>query len=252
MKIVISPAKSMDFDSQLPVKDYTEGIFLNEAARLNKILRTKSPKVLSKLMQISPSLGELNWQRNQDWHLPFSPENARQAIFAFKGEVYLGIDAYTIALDKMNALQDKLRVLSGQYGVLKPLDLIQAYRLEMGSKLKVNKYKNLYGFWGSKITKALNTEMVAGEPLINLASTEYFKAIKKSELKAPVITPVFKDYKNGEYKTIMTFAKRARGLMVRYIIDNDIENVEEIKLFDVNGYAYDSNMSSASEFVFTR
>ena len=252
MKIVISPAKSLDFESQLPTDSFSQGIFLKEAERLNKVLRTKSPRVLSRMMNISPALGELNWERNQNWRLPFDLNNARQAVFAFKGEVYLGIEAYTIAKDKLPVLQDKLRILSGQYGILKPLDLIQPYRLEMGAKLKVSTRKNLYEFWGSKITKALNEELESDELLINLASNEYFKSLKMKEMQGKVITPVFKDFKNGSYKTIMTFAKRARGLMVRYIIDNDVNTVEGLQLFNVRGYAYDANLSTQTELVFTR
>lgn len=252
MKIVISPAKSLDFETQVPTEQYSQGVFLNEAERLNKALRSKSPRVLSKMMNMSPALGELNWERNQNWQLPFDTNNARQAIYAFKGEVYLGIDAYTIKEKDIASLQDKVRILSGQYGILKPLDLMQPYRLEMGAKLKVNTRKNLYEFWGSKITKTLNEELKGDGLLINLASNEYFKSLKKKELDATIITPVFKDFKNGTYKTIMTFAKRARGLMVRYIIDNKVESIEELKLFNSRGYAFDANMSTDTELVFTR
>lgn len=252
MKIVISPAKSLDFDSEVQTKKYTQGLFLEEAEKLSTVLKKKSPRVLSKLMNISANLGELNWQRNQDWQLPFSTNNARQALFAFNGEVYRGIDAKTLKNGQIDQIQHKLRIISGQYGLLKPLDLMQAYRLEMGTKLKIRRKDNLYQFWGDKITKALNDELKDDEPFINLASNEYFKAIKPKLLKTEVITPVFKDFKNGQYKTIMTFAKIARGLMVRYIIDNEIETVEELKGFNTNGYAFDANMSTETELVFTR
>lgn len=252
MKIVISPAKSLDFETQIPTKEFTECIFLKESERLSRVLKKKSPRVLSKLMSISPALGELNWQRNQEWQLPFSLENARQAVYAFKGDVYIGLDAYSLKQDQIGQLQDKLRILSGQYGLLKPLDLMQPYRLEMGTKLKVASKENLYKFWGNKITDALNSEIEKDEVFVNLASNEYFKVINSKLLKANVITPVFKDYKNGQLKMISFFAKKARGLMVRYIVDNNIENAEDLKGFNYEGYAFDSNLSSEKELVFTR
>ena len=252
MKIVISPAKSLDFEKKVTTSIFTEGIFLSEAAQLSKVLKKKSAKALSKLMHISPNLGQLNYERNQAWSLPFDLENAKQAVYAFKGDVYIGLDAETLAEEKIDQLQNKLRILSGQYGLLKPLDLMQPYRLEMGTKLKMGKRENLYQFWGDKVTKALNDEMGDDEIFINLASNEYFKVIKPKLLKVPVITPVFKDYKNGKLKMIGFFAKRARGMMVRYIVDNAVETVEDLKGFDVDGYAFDSNLSTNSELVFTR
>ena len=252
MKIVISPAKSLDFETKVPTSQFTEGIFLNEASALNAVLKKKSPKKLSELMSISPKLGELNWQRNQDWELPFTLENAKQAVFAFKGDVYIGLDAYTLSLEKIEQLQQKLRILSGQYGLLKPLDLMQPYRLEMGTKLKIGRKDNLYQFWDDSVTNALNNELSENEVFVNLASNEYFKVIKPKILKVPVVTPVFKDYKNGKLKIISFFAKKARGLMVRYIIDNIIENVEDLKGFNYEGYAFDANLSSEKELVFTR
>ena len=252
MKIVISPAKSLDFETKVPTSQYTEGVFLNEASTLNAVLKKKTPKKLSDLMSISPKLGELNWQRNQDWKLPFTLDNAKQAVFAFKGDVYIGLDTYTLSEDKIETLQDKLRILSGQYGLLKPLDLMQPYRLEMGTKLKVGRKENLYQFWNESVTKSLNEELNEDEVFINLASNEYFRVIKSNLLKVPVITPVFKDYKNGKLKIISFFAKKARGLMVRYIIDNDIEEIEGLKGFNYEGYAFDANLSSEKELVFTR
>jgi len=252
MKIVISPAKSLDFETRVPTPQFTEGIFLNEAEKLNRILRNKSPKKLSELMSISSNLSELNWQRNQDWKLPFNLENSKQAVFAFKGDVYIGLDAYTLSKNKIEQLQNKLRILSGQYGLLKPLDLMQPYRLEMGTKLNVGKKTNLYQFWDESVTKALNEELVPDEVFINLASNEYFKVIKPKLLKVPVVTPVFKDYKNGKLKIISFFAKKARGLMVRFIIDNVIETVEDLKKFNLEGYAFDANLSTEKELVFTR
>jgi cytoplasmic iron level regulating protein YaaA (DUF328/UPF0246 family) len=252
MKIVISPAKSLNFESEVPTTEFTEPIFLKQAERLNRILRKKSVRSLSKLMHISPALGQLNYERNQNWHLPFSQENAKQAIFAFSGEVYRGLDVNSMPLHDLEVLQNKLRILSGQYGILKPLDLIQAYRLEMGTSLKIGVKPNLYKFWDKQITNSLNNELEEGELFVNLASQEYFKVLQPKEMKSPVITPVFKDFKNGEYKIIMTFAKLARGLMLRYIIDHKVEDLDGIKGFNYNGYGYDANLSTETELVFTR
>jgi len=252
MKIVISPAKSLNFESEVPTTDFTQAIFLKQAERLNRILRKKSARSLSKLMSISPALGQLNYERNQNWHLPFSPENAKQAIFAFSGEVYRGLDVNSMPLHDLEVLQNKLRIISGQYGILKPLDLMQAYRLEMGTSLKVGVKPNLYKFWDKQITESLNNEMEEGELFINLASKEYFKVLQAKEIKSPVITPVFKEFKNGEYKIVMTFAKLARGLMLRYIIDHKVEDLDGIKGFNSNGYGYDANLSTETELVFTR
>jgi cytoplasmic iron level regulating protein YaaA (DUF328/UPF0246 family) len=252
MKIVISPAKSLDFITETPTDSFTECKFLKQSDRINKVLKKKSPKSLQKLMHISDKLAELNWQRNQEWSMPFTPNNAKQAVFAFKGTVYEGLDAYSIPLAKIDQLQDKLRILSGQYGLLKPLDLMQAYRLEMGTKLVIYKTKNLYQFWDTSITDEINNELTNGEVFVNLASNEYFKVIKPKLLKVPVITPVFKDYKNGTLKMIAFFAKKARGMMVRYIIDNNINNVVDLKGFDYDNYAFDTNLSTETELVFTR
>jgi len=252
MKIVISPAKSLDFELNAPTSLHTKSMFLEESAILNAVLKKKTAKKLSELMKISANLGQLNYERNQAWNLPFTLENAKQAIYAFKGDVYRGLDIASISQDKMPQLQDKLRILSGQYGILKPLDLMQAYRLEMSTKLKVRSKDNLYQFWGSKITDALNDEMTDDELFINLASNEYFKVIKPKELKVPVITPIFKEYKNGIYKTIAIFAKLARGSMTRYIIENDIETIEGLKRFNTDKYGFDSKLSTETELVFTR
>ena len=252
MKIVISPAKSLNFEESAVTTKFSDGIFLNEAEKLSSVLKKKSAKVLSKLMKISPALGELNFERNQNWKLPFNLENAKQAVYAFNGEVYRGLDVKSLNEDKIDVLQDKLRIISGQYGLLKPLDLMQPYRLEMGTKLKVGRKDNLYQFWGNSITSALNEEMGNDELFVNLASNEYFRAIKPKELKVPVITPIFKDFKNGQYKTIMTFAKLARGKMVRYIVENNVETLDELKLFNTDGYGFDSNLSTETDLVFTR
>ncbi|WP_299625508.1 peroxide stress protein YaaA [uncultured Tenacibaculum sp.] len=252
MKIIISPAKSLDFETKATTEDYSTPRFLDQSEKLNKKLKTLSRKKLSELMKISDDLSALNYDRNQSWNMPFDLNNAKQAVFSFTGEVYRGIDVMTLKEDKIPALQDKLRILSGLYGLLKPLDLIQPYRLEMGTKLKVGRTENLYKFWDTTLADSLNDELEDGELLVNLASTEYFKALPKKVLKVPMITPVFKDFKNGQYKTIMTFAKKARGLMVRYIIDNDVETVDQLKAFDIDGYGFSEELSKENELVFTR
>jgi len=252
MKLVLSPAKSLDFKSDLPTTKITESCFLKESERLNKLLKKKSARSLSKLMSISPSLGQLNYERNQEWELPFTKENARQAMYAFSGDVYRGLNAYTIPKNKLDKVQDTMRIISGLYGVLKPLDLIQPYRLEMGTKFPVGKNKNLYEFWKKKITTTLNDELEDDELFLNLASNEYFKAIDVKALKVPVITAVFKDFKNGEYKMIAIFAKLARGLMTRYIIDTNANTIDDIKGFNYEGYGFSEAMSTDTELVFVR
>jgi cytoplasmic iron level regulating protein YaaA (DUF328/UPF0246 family) len=252
MKLVISPAKSLNFESDLPTKLSTNSHFLDEAKQLNTILKKKSAKALSELMHISPNLGQLNYQRNQQWALPFTPENARPAIYAFNGDVYRGLDAYTIEASKMEALQQSVRIISGLYGILKPLDLVQPYRLEMGTKIPVGKSKNLYDFWRKKVSTALNDELEEGELFVNLASQEYFKAIDVKILKVPVVHVDFKEFKNGQYKTIAIFAKLARGYMTRHIIENSVETIDGLKTFATDGYAYDANLSTDTKLVFTR
>ena len=252
MKIVISPAKSLNYEKTVPVTTHTEPQFLKQAATIQNTLKKKKPKQLSELMDISEKLAELNWQRNQDWHLPFTTENARQAVYAFDGDVYTGLDVYTLPEAKVSVLQDKLRILSGLYGLLKPLDLMQAYRLEMGTAMPVGKNKNLYEFWKKTITRALNDELQKDELFLNLASNEYFSAVDAKALKVPVITPEFKDYKDGKLKMISFFAKKARGLMVRYIIDTNAETLDDLKGFNYEGYAFDANLSNGNTLVFTR
>lgn len=252
MKIIISPAKSLDFETKATTSLYTEPRFTDSSEVLNTKLKTLSKKKLSELMKISDDLAMLNYERNQEWSLPFTLDNAKQAIYAFTGEVFRGINVVNLSESKVPVLQDKLRILSGLYGLLRPLDLIQPYRLEMGTKLKVGSADNLYKFWDDQLAKSLNDELEDEEILINLASSEYFKALPKKVLKVPLITPVFKDFKNGEYKIIMTYAKKARGLMVRYIIENDIETIEQLKGFNVDGYGFSEEMSTNSDLVFTR
>lgn len=203
-------------------------------------------------MHISPKLGDLNYERNQNWSLPFTKDNARQAIYAFSGDVYRGLDAYTISTDKIEVLQNTVRIISGLYGLLKPLDLIQPYRLEMGTKFPVGKHKNLYEFWRQKVTTALNEEIQENELLVNLASQEYFKAIDTKVLKAPLVHVDFKEFKNGQYKTIAIFSKLARGLMTRHIVESNAQTVEDLKTFNAERYRYDANLSSENKLVFTR
>lgn len=253
MKIVISPAKSLDYDREYPKLKQTQPQFLEQAVKLNKILAKKRPKALTDLMGISDKLAELNWERNQKFETPFTLENARPAIYAFNGDVYQGLDAYTMPTRKMEKLQEILRILSGLYGVLRPLDLIQPYRLEMGTPLKVGRKKNLYEFWKKTVTENLNSELEEGELFINLASNEYFGAVDAKTLKVPVITPVFKDWKNDKLKVISFFAKKARGSMVRYIIDKNVKTLEDLRGFDYDEYMYSEERTvNKNEPVFIR
>lgn len=253
MKIVVSPAKSLDFESEYPNVEISQPQFLDQALKLNKILAKKKPKALSDLMSISANLAELNWERNQRFEVPFTRQNARPAIYAFNGDVYQGLDAYTMPLEDMKKLQDVLRILSGLYGLLRPLDLMQPYRLEMGTKLKVGRKKDLYEFWKKAITQQFNSEMKNDELFINLASNEYFGAVDAKTLKVPVITPIFKDWKNDKLKVISFYAKKARGSMVRYIVDNEVNTLEALKGFDYDGYIYSKERTlKESEPVFIR
>lgn len=252
MKIIISPAKSLDYETALPTDQYSLSKFMKETRLINKVIKTKSPKELSELMHISDNLAELNWKRNKEFKTPFTPENARPAVYAFNGDVYQGLDAYSIPEDKLDVLQAQLRILSGLYGYLKPLDLIQPYRLEMGISLQFDAYKNLYEFWKPILTESLNKEMVKDELLVNLASKEYASAIDFKKLKAKVITPEFKDYKNGELKIISFFAKKARGLMVRYILDTGAQTIDDLKGFNYENYKFDENLSKGENLIFTR
>lgn len=253
MKIVISPAKSLDFETQLPVTSYTEYGFQKQSLAIDKVLKKKKPKELMDLMSISDKLADLNWNRNQTRNVSeITVENGRQAIYAFNGDVYIGLDAYSLSQEQIDKLQEKLRILSGLYGLLKPLDLIQPYRLEMGTKLPIGTNKNLYEFWKPIIVKELNSELSKDELFVNLASNEYFDAVDVKKLKVPVITPEFKDYKDGKLKMISFFAKKARGMMVRYIIDTNAETIDDLKGFNYEGYAFDSNLSKGNKLVFTR
>ena len=253
MKIVVSPAKSLDFESKLPTSRATQPQFLTQAEFLNGKLSNKSKKSIGELMHISDNLAQLNYQRYKDFSVPFTKENARPAVYAFAGDVYIGLDAYTLSEEKMDAMQDSLRILSGMYGLLRPLDLMQPYRLEMGTDLKIGRKKNLYAYWGDSITNALNEELEDDELFVNLASQEYFKVIQPKNIKVPVISPVFKDFKNGKLKIISFFAKKARGSMSRYLIENNITDMNGLKGFDFDGYAYSEvETSNENEPVFIR
>lgn len=238
MKLIISPAKTIDMESQVPFTDFSIPNFLDKSERINKVLKTKSPKVLAKLMGISPKLAELNWERNQNFQLPFTEENSRSALYAFNGDVYQGLNATTLSRDAILRLQDQLFILSGLYGILKPLDLIQPYRLEMGTKLPIGSSKNLYDFWKKTLTQFLNEQLQQGECLVDLASNEYSSVIDFKQLKGPVMTPVFKDWKNDQLKMISFFAKRARGGMVRFIAENQLNDPKDLLAFNWEGYQY--------------
>lgn len=254
MLAVVSPAKNLDYESPVPTSKYTQPELLSQTVELLDYCRTLSPADLSSLMSISDKLATLNANRFAEFHTPFTKNNARQALFAFNGDVYTGLDAYSFDEPAVDYAQQHLRILSGLYGVLKPLDLMQAYRLEMGTPLATDKGKNLYAFWGDQISKNLNQAMAeqGDNVLINLASNEYFKAVDKRSLEGMVITPVFKDEKNGQYKVISFFAKKARGMMARYLIENRLKEVAELKAFDVGGYRFSESHSSATELVFLR
>ena len=256
MLVVVSPAKSLDFENHPKTRKFSQPEFLKESRELIKDLRRLEPADLSKLMNISQKLANENHQRFANWHTPFNLKNAKQAIFAFKGDVYLGLQAEEFSVADLKFAQDHLRILSGLYGILRPLDLIQAYRLEMGRKFPSSSAQNLYDFWGDKLTRKINKEFDSRtantKALVNLASNEYFNSINKNLLDAEVITPVFKDWSNGKYRIISFFAKKARGLMARYIIQNQVKDVDGLKAFDTAGYYFSEEQSSASELVFLR
>lgn len=254
MLIVVSPAKTLDFETPANAAVYSQPRFLEQSETLVTEMRKMAPQDISNLMGVSDKIASLNAARYEQWQQPFTPENAKQAVLAFKGDVYTGLDAETLNEDGLTFAQSHLRILSGLYGVLRPLDLMQPYRLEMGIKLANEKGSNLYQFWGEEITKSLNQELASNDNavLINLASNEYFKSVKPKVLNADVITPVFKDEKNGKYKIISFYAKKARGLMARYIIDNRINDPEQLKAFNVDGYYFKPEESSAKDWVFYR
>lgn len=252
MFVVISPAKTLDFETPARTEFSSMPRFLDDSQALIGRLRELAPADIAKLMKISEKLSVLNSTRYETWSLPFTAANAKQAVLAFKGDVYTGLDAQTLKSAQDDYAQQHLRILSGLYGVLKPMDLIQPYRLEMGTKLSISGNKDLYNFWGDKITTSLNAELKQNDVLINLASNEYFKSVHSKQLNARIITPVFKDTKNGVQKIISFYAKKARGLMVRYMIDNQVDNAEALKDFTVAGYQFETSQSSENEWVFTR
>jgi len=252
MLMLVSPAKTLDYETPLPFDDFTQPEMLDQSQLLIDELTELTPKDVASLMKLSDKLATLNVTRFQHWSLPFNQDNARPAMYAFKGDVYTGLDAYSLKKSDVNFAQKHLRMLSGLYGLLKPLDLMQPYRLEMGTKFANQRGNNLYEFWGDRITQMINNEKAAKDVVLNLASNEYFKAVKVKQLHANVITPVFKDEKNGQYKIISFYAKKARGLMAAYVIKNKITDVEEIKKFDVTGYKFSPEQSNAKEWVFLR
>lgn len=257
MLIVISPAKTLDYESPLPSRKFTKPAFLDDAQEVVTALRKLDPEDISALMKVSSKIAELNFSRYLDWEPPFNLNNARQALFAFKGDVYTGLAAHEFDEDDLGFAQQHLRILSGLYGVLRPLDLMQPYRLEMGTRLAFKssrgKAENLYDFWGSRPTEAINKALKNQDKvLVNLASNEYFKVIDQKALQAEIITPVFKDYKNGTYKVISFFAKKARGQMAAWIIKKRVEKPADLKKFREDGYQYDAGLSRGKELVFTR
>ena len=254
MITIISPAKTLDFKSDVQTKEFSQPDFLNDSKVLIKELQKFNPNNIVSLMKVNNKIANLNFERNLSWRTPFTPDNAKQSLLAFKGQVYVGLDAKTLSEDDLLFAQNHLRILSGLYGILRPLDLMQAYRLEMGISLKNPKGKNLYEFWGIKIADTINNELSnhKHKVLINLASNEYYKAVKSELIKGEVIKPVFKEAKGNDFKVVTVYAKTARGLMSRFIIQNKIENPEEIKAFDTNSYIYNHDLSIDKEWVFTR
>jgi cytoplasmic iron level regulating protein YaaA (DUF328/UPF0246 family) len=254
MLTVISPAKTLDFDTPPGTRKTTMPQLLDRSAELVEDMQALSPDDIRALMGVSEKIANLNHQRFMNWNRPFDLDNAKQSILAFKGDVYTGLEAETLDAAQLSFAQQHLRILSGLYGVLRPLDLMQAYRLEMGIKFANSGGKNLYEFWGGEITGSLNAQLkkIKSDVLLNLASNEYFKSVKPGALNAEVITPVFKDLKSGKYKIISFYAKKARGQMARFIIDHGLENPAGLKKFDTGGYQYDSSQSTAREWVFTR
>jgi uncharacterized protein len=254
MLTVISPAKTLDFETPPHIRKATQPEFLDRAAALVEDARALSPGDIRDLMGVSEKIAELNHARFMNWSAPFTPDNAKQAILAFRGDVYTGLDADSLSSAQLAFAQRHLRILSGLYGLLRPLDLMQPYRLEMGLKFRNRGGRNLYEYWGGELTRALNAQLrKSGSPvLVNLASNEYFRAVKPGQLEAEVITPVFKDLKNDRYRIISFFAKKARGQMARFIIERELNSVDGLRDFAVDGYRYNVAESTARELVFTR
>ena len=254
MLALISPAKKLDYETPPTTDKYTLPDFLEHSQELIDQLSQYAPHEIASLMKLSDKLSLLNAERYDSWHTPFTVDNAKQAVLAFKGDVYEGMDAGNFDHDELNFSQTHLRMLSGLYGLLRPLDLMQAYRLEMGTRLQNARGKNLYEFWGNIVTDKINEELKeqGDNIVVNLASNEYFKVVKKDRLQGELFTPLFKDFKNGQYKIISFYAKKARGMMCRYIIENRINDVEKLKDFDLGGYEYNESMSSGKDWVFIR
>ena len=254
MLIVLSPAKTLDYDTPLTTDEHTLPDFIEDAAELVDTLKQRSPADLSELMGISDALAVLNVTRYAEWSRKFTKKNSRPALLAFNGDVYEGLDARSLTSRQLAYTQSHVRILSGLYGVLRPLDLMQPYRLEMGTRLANARGKDLYAFWGGRVTEVLN-KALAGQKrkvLVNLASEEYFKAVRTKQLDAEVVTPVFEDWKGGRYKVISFHAKRARGMMARFAATKGVKQVEKLKEFDVEGYAYDESVSAGHQWVFRR
>tara|TARA_B100001142_G_scaffold112537_1_gene114481 strand:+ start:4743 stop:5516 length:774 start_codon:yes stop_codon:yes gene_type:complete len=255
MLVLVSPAKTLDYESELKIQDFSVASHLSDSKLLIEELQKKSPDDLSSLMGLSEKLSQLNFERNMNWVRPSKPsENVRQAIFAFKGDVYQGLDASSLSKSEIKYTQKNLLILSGLYGMLKPLDLMYPYRLEMGTKMKNKRGDNLYEFWGSKINRSINklAKENKSKAIVNLASVEYFSVLSKDALDLPVISPVFKDYKNGQYKIISFFAKKARGTMTRFIMQNKVKKVEDLAGFNLDGYRYSEKESEEFSPVFLR
>jgi cytoplasmic iron level regulating protein YaaA (DUF328/UPF0246 family) len=250
MLIVISPAKKLDYASAIEAPSLSQPALLDHAEELSQGLKALAPQEVSSLMHLSDKLGALNYERFQEWQTPFSSDNARAAVLAFKGDVYQGLDAESMSVEDLHWAQDHLRILSGLYGVLRPLDLMQAYRLEMGTKFVNQRGTDLYQFWGDIITAELNR--TGSSVLVNLASNEYFKSVRKKDVNARIVTPVFMDKKDDKYKIISFYAKKARGLMSRYIIQKRITQIDQINPFDSDGYQYNAALSELDAPVFLR
>ncbi|ENW07638.1 peroxide stress protein YaaA [Acinetobacter beijerinckii] len=254
MLALISPAKTLDYETALPTDTYTQPRLLEQSQQLIDVCRKLSATEIASLMTVSEKIANLNVERFRDWNADFDFSNARQALFAFKGDVYTGLDAYHLKDQDIDFAQQHLRMLSGLYGLLRPLDLMMPYRLEMGTKLKNSRGHNLYEFWGSIITDQINQDLakIDSKILVNLASDEYYKSVNEKNIQAEIIKPVFLDQKNGKYKVISFYAKKARGLMARYLIENKLSQVEQLKAFDSEGYYFDAESSSNKELVFKR
>lgn len=254
MLTIISPAKTLDYESKLATQRYTQPELLDKSSQLIDIAKKLTPADISSLMGISDKLALLNAERFNDWKADFTPDNARQAILAFKGDVYTGLQAEDFSEQDFDFAQQHLRMLSGLYGLLRPLDLMRPYRLEMGIRLANPQGANLYSFWGDLLTEKLNTLLAeqGDKVLVNLASDEYFKAVKPAKLQAEIIKPVFLDEKNGKYKVISFYAKKARGLMSRFIIKERLNKAEQLQDFNLEGYQFDVARSQGNELVFTR